>query len=140
MRKKELLLGGQMEQHKTIIALLIGAFLLITSWEVLAEPGNSQGPAVYLFLNERDQDSGCQSMYSVYESGKKKLPKGVKTGRLDVNDSKNESIFKKFDVRLLPTVLFLNKKGEVTKKVMGEGSEVEDQLLAAFKKADELLK
>lgn len=128
-----------MKTHRTFIAIVLTAFALLTGYGLVAETESASGPAVYLFLNEKDQDSGCKSLYSIYETSRGQLPKGTKTERLDVNDKKNEPLFKKYDVRILPTVLFVKKGGKVTKQVVGEGAEIEQQLKAAFYKASELL-
>ena len=125
-------------KKQIIIANVLFALAMIMAHGVLAA-GSSVGPAVYLFLNEKDQDSGCKYLYSIYEGSKAGLPKGVKTARLDVNDTKNEPLFKRFDVRILPTVLFVNGKGEATKKIFGEGADTEKQLKAAFQKANEFV-
>lgn len=128
-----------MKHHQTFIAIVLTAIALLAGPGVIAADESANGPAVYLLLNEKDQDSGCQSNYSIYESSKAKLPKGTKTARLDVNDKKNEPIFKKYDVRILPTVLFINKSGKVAKQIVGEGPEIEKQLKDAFQKSGELL-
>lgn len=128
-----------MKNHQTFIAIVLTAFAMLAGPGLIAADVAASGPTVYLLLNEKDQDSGCQSLYSIYESSKTSLPKGIKTARLDVNDKKNEALFKKFDVRILPTVLFVNKNGKVTKKLVGEGPEIEKELKDAFQKSGELL-
>lgn len=98
---------------------------------------DSTGPAIYLFLNEKDQDAGCRNIYSLFESNKKSLPPEVKTARLDINA--DQTLFETFDVRILPTILFVNKKGEIKHKIEGEGDEVTEKIKDAFSNTGTIL-
>lgn len=94
-------------------------------------------PAIYLFLDERDQDPECQVIYNLFEQKRNQLSEGIQTARLDVKG--DQTLFRKFMIRVLPTVLFIDENGQVAKKIEGEGHKVEVQLKNAFDQVRDLL-
>ncbi len=94
-------------------------------------------PAVYLFLDESDQDGGCRRIYSLFEDARSTLPPGVHAARVNVNE--DNGLVGKFGVRVLPTVVFVDKTGKVVERIEGEGPEVETRLRSALAEAPQLL-
>lgn len=80
------------------------------------------GPALYLFLDDRDHDAGCERVYDAFEAAKKELPSGFVAMRVDAE--RQPDIAQKLGVRMLPTILFVGWDGAVVGRVEGEGDEV----------------
>lgn len=97
-------------------------------------------PTALLFFNSKDQDSGCQALYGLFDVEAAGLPEGAKAVKLDVNNEAEEAQFDKFSVRVLPTILFVDAQGMATERISGEGAEVEAKVKASFARARELLK
>ncbi len=85
----------------------------------------------YLFLNAKDQDSGCSRIYSLFQS--EMLPAGAKKVKVDIG-SEDQSLFKKYNVLVLPTILIVDAKEMVQGRIEGEGSEVEEKIKTVFQK------
>lgn len=96
-------------------------------------------PTAYLFFNGKDQDSGCQALYGLFDQEAKALPPEVKIVRVDVN-SGDDTLIDRYQVRVLPTVLLVDAKGEVKERIAGEGTEVEARLRTVLARAREILK
>lgn len=92
----------------------------------IAPEGQQAGPALYLFLDDRDHDAGCERVYAAFETAKTELPPGYDARRIDVE--LEPGLAEKFGVRMLPTILLVGSGGAVTGRVEGEGDEAQSKL------------
>ena len=83
-------------------------------------------PALYLFLDERDHDAGCERVYAAFERAKAGLPAGVDASRVDAE--RDPALAKRLGVRMLPTILLVDTEGAVAGRIEGEGDEVDGKL------------
>lgn len=86
-----------------------------------AQSGKPAGPGLYLFLDERDHDAGCERVYDAFEAAKKELPSGF--GAMRVDAERQPDIAEKLGVRMLPTILLIGRDGAVSGRIEGEGDE-----------------
>lgn len=92
----------------------------------ITQTGQSTTPGLYLFLDDRDHDAGCERVYAAFEAAKTGLPAGFGARRVDAEHE--PGLAKKLGVRMLPTILLVGRDGAVTDRVEGEGEEAESKV------------
>lgn len=81
---------------------------------------------LYLFLDDRDHDAGCERVYAAFEAAKAGLPADFETRRVDVE--REPALAAHFGVKMLPTILIVGRDGAIQGRVEGEGEEAEARL------------
>lgn len=89
-------------------------------------------PVVYLFHDPSDQDAGCRRVYAYADRAEKELAGKVDVRRPDVEREKD--VVEKFNVKVLPTVLYVSATGEVLERCEGEDKETFAKLDQGFEK------
>ena len=89
-------------------------------------------PVVYLFHDPSDQDAGCRRVYAYADRAETELAGKVDVRRPDVEREKD--VVAKFNVKVLPTVLFVSPTGEVMERCEGEDKETFAKLDQGFEK------
>ena len=84
---------------------------------------SSGTPALYLFLDDRDHDAGCERVYSAFDQARAGLPSGFEARRVDAE--KESALAKRLGVRMLPTILLVGRDGTVAGRIEGEGEDAE---------------
>lgn len=125
-----------MTRKTLILAATAAAAALVLSAKHLRRPAAEAPPAaparkagestLYLFLDDRDHDAGCESVYAAFERERAGLPRGVVSVRVDAR--RDPELAKRLGVRMLPTILLVGPDGAVAERVEGEGGEVEGRL------------
>ncbi len=124
-----------MNKRSFILALVATAVAAVMAakhmrQEAVAPPTTYEertaGPALYLFLNDRDHDADCERVYGAFEAAKAGLPAGFEAKRVDVE--RESTLAEKLGVRMLPTILLIDRNGAVTDRVEGEGEEAESKV------------
>lgn len=125
-----------MTRKTLILAATAAAAALVLSAKLMRRPPaavapaaqsrTAAGPTLYLFLDDRDHDAGCEGVYAAFERERAALPPGVAAARVDVG--RDPELAKRLGVRLLPTILLVGADGAEAGRVEGEGEEVEGRL------------
>lgn len=89
-------------------------------------------PTVYLFHDPSDQDAGCRRVYAYADRAEKELAGKVDVQRPDVE--RDKTVVEKFNVKVLPTVLYVSATGEVLERCEGEDKETFAKLDQGFEK------
>lgn len=112
-------------KKNTIIILLIFAIPLITyimltlSNTTTAKTAQEGKPQVIKFTSQMCLD--CQTMNSIFKEIFPKHKDRIVLTEIQVQDknSYNQSMIKKHNVTLVPTIILINSKGEVVKRIEG---------------------
>ncbi|BCG65922.1 MAG: thioredoxin 1 [Methyloprofundus sp.] len=110
-------LNNQMEEHK----------------ETLPEQIND--PAIILFKG--DNSASCRKIHSLVEQAKSKYQDRIHVSLIDWSD--DNPLIKKYKIRFLPSVIFINSKGKEVARIVGESPAVQKKLRETLNQADQLL-
>ena len=94
-----------------------------------------KGPAVILFRG--DNDPGCQTIYRLVDEAASRHDKQIQFVRLDWSD--DNSLIKKYQIRFLPSVVFVDKQDKEIDRIVGESPAVQQKLKQTLTHIDELL-
>jgi thioredoxin 1 len=92
------------------------------------------GPTVILFRG--DNDPGCQSIYQLVDEAAAHHAKGIQFVQQDWSD--NNPLIKKYQIRFLPSVLFIDQDGQEKLRIVGESAAVHEKLKLTLTHLDEL--
>ncbi|GKT12324.1 MAG: thioredoxin 1 [Thiomicrorhabdus sp.] len=110
-------LNSQIEEHK----------------ETLPEQIN--GPAIILFKG--DNSANCLKIDRLVEQAKSKYKGRIHVSLFDWSD--DNPLIKKYKIRFLPSVIFINSKGKEAGRIVGESPAVQKKLSEALNQAEHLL-
>lgn len=110
----------------------------VRAQEPAANTSIAAGPAVYLFLNGKENNCECAEIHALFDQEVKTLSKGILSHRIDINGG-DKKLFEKYNVKLLPTILFVDAKGEVRERFEGEGKELMLKIKNSFRSATKIL-
>jgi len=118
-----------------IAAVFIGKF-----WQPQSANDNSStrlnGPAVILFRG--DNSPSCRAVYQLVDQAKTRYGKEINFVQADW--SADSLLIKKYRIRFLPTVVFIDHKGKETGRIIGESPAVHQKLEQALTQVEQLLK
>ena len=82
------------------------------------------GPAVILFRG--DNDPGCQRIYQLVEEGAAQHDQRIQFIQQDWSD--DNPLIKKYQIRFLPSVIFIDQHGQEKMRIVGESPAVQQKL------------
>jgi thiol-disulfide isomerase/thioredoxin len=94
-----------------------------------------KGPAVILFRG--DNDPGCQTIYRLVDEAASQHDRQIQFVRLDWSD--DNPLIQKYQIRFLPSVVFVDKQDKEIERVVGESPAVQQKLKQALMRVDEIL-
>jgi len=92
-------------------------------------------PAVILFRG--DNDPGCLTIYHLVEQTANHY--NTEIHFIQVEWSDQNPLIKKYQIRFLPSVVFVNRNGQEIDRIVGESPAVHQKLQQALAHVDELL-
>lgn len=114
----------------------IGLFVIIVAamagWNLWQEPATNneqiitqvEGPAVILFKGDNSGD--CRAIYKIVNDAE--IRYGDKITFIDTGWSEDNPLIKKYQIRFLPTVVFVDQDNIEVDRIVGEGETVEQKL------------
>jgi len=123
-----------------VITLVI---MMIISWKAAQKSTTTnekslteiKGPAVLLFKG--DNSPGCRAIDKVISDAKIKY-KDINFMMMDWSDK--NPLIKKYQVRFLPTVVFINKNNKEVRRIVGESAAVKKKLELTVAQLESLLR
>ena len=122
------------------IFLIIGAVVTWKLWQqqTTSEPIPStldKGPAVILFRG--DNSPGCRAIDQLVEQAAVRHGKQINFAQMDW--AADNPLIKKYQVRFLPTVIFVNKHDKEVGRIIGESPAVQQKLRQALAQLEDIL-
>lgn len=120
-----------------ISSFMIAIYALSTQMQEHENPMSPliKGPAIILFKG--DNSASCRKINLLIEQAKIKYQNTI---NISLNDwSKDNHLVKKYNVLFLPSVIFIDSKGNEVKRIVGESLAVQKKLSQALSQADQLL-
>lgn len=123
-----------------------GLFIIIigaaAGWMLWQKPGTGaeqitaqvEGPAVILFKGDNSGD--CRAIYKIVDDAR--LNHGDKINFIDTDWSEDNPLIKKYQIRFLPTVVFVDKNNAEVERIVGEGAAIEKKLTQSLSQIDDL--
>lgn len=96
----------------------------------------ASGPAVILFRGDNDPD--CRAVYHLVDQAAARYGNGIHFVR--VARSSDNPLIKKYRIRFLPTVVFLDRHDKVVDRIVGESPKVRKELAHEFSRIKALLR
>lgn len=93
------------------------------------------GPAVILFRG--DNDPGCQRIYQLVEEASTRHDKRIQFVRQDWSDE--NPLIKQYQIRFLPSVVFIDQHGQEKLRIVGESPAVQQKLQQTLLQLEQLL-
>ena len=123
-----------------LLAIIIGSVFGLKYWRqqsVSNAPPLPQvkGPAVILFRG--DNSPSCQAIHRLVDEAAARQSKKIHFAQLDWSD--DNPLIKKYQIRFLPTVVFVNQQDKEVARIVGESPAVQQKLKQALDHVDELL-
>jgi hypothetical protein len=101
-----------------------------------AQPATAiRGPAVILFRG--DNDPGCQRIYQLVEAAAKQHDKRIQFIQQDWSDA--NPLLTQYQIRFLPSVIFIDQHGQEKLRIVGESPAVQQQLQQSLAQLEQLL-
>jgi hypothetical protein len=94
-----------------------------------------KGPAVILFRG--DNDPGCLKVYHLVEQTANHHNSEVQFIQVEWSDK--NPLIKKYQIRFLPSVVFVDKNGHEADRIVGESAAVQQKLQQTLASVDDLL-
>lgn len=94
-----------------------------------------KGPAVILFRG--DNDPGCQIIYQMVDEAATHHGQQIHFVRTDWSD--DNPLIKKYQIRFLPSVVFVNNQDKEIERIVGESPAVQQKLKQTLADVDKLL-
>lgn len=104
-----------------------------TSEQVAAQV---EGPAVILFKGDYSAD--CRAIYKIVNDAELKYGDNINFIQTDWTD--DNSLIKKYQIRFLPTVIFVGQNNTEVKRIVGEGPAIEQKLEQTLGQVENLLR
>lgn len=132
-----------MQLKKISLFIIITLVIVIISWKAIQKTTTTneifltevKGPAVLLFKG--DNSPGCRAIDKVIIDAEIKY-KYINFMMMDWSDE--NPLIKKYQVRFLPTVVFINKNNKEVKRIVGESLAVKQKLEVTVNRLDSLLR
>lgn len=99
-------------------------------------PAQLDGPAVILFRG--DNSPNCQAVHQLIDQAEARYGKQINFVQTDW--SSDNLLIKKYRIRFLPTVVFIDHKGKETGRIIGESPAVQQKLEQALTQVEQLLR
>lgn len=95
-----------------------------------------EGPAVILFRG--DNSSSCQAVHHLVDEAAARYGKQIHFVQLDW--SADNPLIKQYQIRFLPTVVFVDRHDNEVGRIVGESPAVQDKLARALTRLEDLLR
>ena len=121
------------------IAIIISAAISWKVWQkspAISEQAITQleGPAVILFKGDYSAD--CRAIYKIVNDAE--LKHGDNINFVQTDWSEDNPLIEKYQVRFLPTVVFVDQNNTEVKRIIGEGPTIEQKLEDTLDQIDNL--
>lgn len=122
-----------------VVTIIIAAF----GWKVWQQQTADKpvpsttitGPAVILFRG--DNDPGCQRIYHLVEDAAAHHDQRIHFVQQDWSD--DNPMIKQYQIRFLPSVIFIDQHGQEKMRIVGESPAVQQKLQQTLTQLDPLL-
>jgi thiol:disulfide interchange protein len=94
-----------------------------------------EGPAVILFKGDYSAD--CRAIYKIVNDAKIKHSDKINFIQTDWSD--DNPLIKKYQIRFLPTVVFVGQNNAEVERIVGEGATIEQKLEQRLEQVNDLL-
>jgi len=123
-----------------LLAVIIGTVIGLKVWQqqsvTTAQPiTDVKGPAVILFRG--DNSPSCQTIHQLVDDAAVLSGKQIYFAQLDWSD--DNPLIKKYQIRFLPTVVFVDRQDKEVGRIVGESPAVQKKLKQALTHIDELV-
>ncbi|MAT66716.1 MAG: hypothetical protein CMN57_13880 [Gammaproteobacteria bacterium] len=123
------------------ILVIVGAVLGWKAWQQQSAsitPSSTQveGPAVILFRG--DNSPSCQAVHRLVDQAAARHGKQIHFSQLDW--SADNPLIKHYQIRFLPTVVFVDRHDKEVGRIVGESPAVQQRLAQALAQIDDLLR
>lgn len=123
------------------ILVIVGAVLGWKAWQqqsTSSTPSSTQveGPAVILFRG--DNSPSCQAIHRLVDEAAARHGKQIHFAQLDW--SADNPLIKHYQIRFLPTVVFVDRHDKEVGRIVGESPAVQQKLAQALAQIDDLLR
>ncbi|WP_434513427.1 thioredoxin family protein [Dechloromonas sp. ARDL1] len=129
-----------MRRALLIIALTAVAALIWAKWPqshpAAVATAAVSGPQVVLFKG--DDSASCRAILRIVEEAEARY--GERIGVTKVDWSPENPLIQAYQVRFLPTVVFVDSTGRERKRIVGESDAVQAELRQALAQAETLLR
>ncbi len=124
-----------------LILIIVGSMLGWKAWQQQsvsnAQPLTEvKGPAVILFRG--DNSPGCQAIHHLVDEAAVRHGKQINFAQLDW--SADNPLIKQYQIRFLPTVIFIDQHDKEVGRIVGESPAVQEKLGRALTRLDDLLR
>ena len=123
-----------------LILIIIGTVFGWKVWQQQTATNASlsaqvKGPAVILFKG--DNSPSCQAVHHLVEQAAARYDQKIHFAQLDW--SADNPLIQKYQIRFLPTVVFIDQNDKEVGRIMGESPAVQQRLGQALAQLEELL-
>ena len=123
------------------ILVIVGAVLGWKAWQQQSAsitPSSTQveGPAVILFRG--DNSPSCQAVHRLVDEAAARHGKQIHFAQLDW--SADNPLIKHYQIRFLPTVVFVDRHDNEVGRIVGESPAVQEKLAQALTRLEDLLR
>lgn len=123
------------------ILVIVGAALGWKAWQQQSAsitPSSTQveGPAVILFRG--DNSPSCQAVHRLVDEAAARHGKQIHFAQLDW--SADNPLIKHYQIRFLPTVVFVDRHDNEVGRIVGESPAVQEKLAQALTRLEDLLR
>jgi thiol:disulfide interchange protein len=123
-----------------LLVIVIGAAIGWKLWQkppVMSEQISAQveGPAVILFKGDYSAD--CRAIYKIVNDAEVKHSDKINFIQTDWSD--DNPLIKKYQIRFLPTVVFVGQNNTEVERIVGEGTTIEQKLEQRLEQVNDLL-
>lgn len=123
------------------IVVIVGAAFGWKAWQHQSAPNSLlptqvKGPAVILFRG--DNSPSCQAIHHLVDQAAARHGKQINFAQLDW--STNHPLIKRYEIRFLPTVVFIDQHNKEVGRIIGESPAVQQKLAQALNQIEDLLR
>jgi len=124
-----------------LVLIIIGAVFGWKAWQHQSAPNSLlptqvKGPAVILFRG--DNSPGCQAIHRLVDQVALRHGKQINFAQLDWSD--DNPLIKQYQIRFLPTVVFVDQHNKEVGRIVGESPAVQQKLRQALSAVEDLLR
>ena len=124
-----------------LVVLIITGISGFKSWQAMygqstPVPGRVRGPAIILFRGD-DNDNNCRAIYHLVDQAAIRYQGRISVVRTDW--STDNPLIRKYRIRFLPAVIFVDRKNNEVKRIIGESPAVQTKLADTLNQAEQLL-
>jgi thioredoxin-like negative regulator of GroEL len=123
-----------------VVTVILLGVLVIKFWPIVNAPETSpikvpDGPAIVLIRG--DNSPNCKAIHGLVEQAEQRYRGKINVFQTDW--SADNPLIEHYQIRFLPTVVFIDKHGREQGRIIGESPAVQAQLSQALMQADQLL-